>query len=241
MRSESEFDPFGAGHASTSISAALGMATARDLRGGEETVVAVIGDGALTGGLAYEAINNAGQMKTNFIVILNDNEMSIAPNVGSIASYLSVLRTKPLANFAREKAKDVFGHVPFGGTARKAFCKAETGRHEFRFARRQDGGDLRGNGLPLHRPDRRPRLSTRCATSLETRARASTGPVLLHVRTVKGKGFEPAENDCAHVPRRLGLFDVENGKLEIKPGARPTFSDAFADALIDSSRRPIRK
>ena len=91
MRSESEFDPFGAGHASTSISAALGMAAARDLHGGKETVVAVIGDGALTGGLAYEAINNAGPMKTNFIVILNDNEMSIAPNVGSIASYLSVL------------------------------------------------------------------------------------------------------------------------------------------------------
>jgi 1-deoxy-D-xylulose-5-phosphate synthase len=88
MRSESEYDAFGAGHASTSISAALGMATARDLTGGSETIVSVIGDGALTGGLAYEAINNAGLMKTNFIVILNDNEMSIAPNVGSIASYL---------------------------------------------------------------------------------------------------------------------------------------------------------
>ena len=96
MRSESEYDAFGAGHASTSISAALGMATARDLAGAGDTVVAVIGDGALTGGLAYEAINNAGLMKTNFIVILNDNEMSIAPNVGSIASYLGALRSKPL-------------------------------------------------------------------------------------------------------------------------------------------------
>jgi len=96
MRSESEYDAFGAGHASTAISAALGMVTARDLTGGTETVVGVIGDGAMTGGLAYEAINNAGLLKTNFIVILNDNEMSIAPNVGSIASYLGVLRSKPL-------------------------------------------------------------------------------------------------------------------------------------------------
>src|SRR5271165_5327814 len=101
MRSESEYDVFGAGHASTGVSAALGMAKARDLAGGDETIVAVIGDGALTGGLAYEALNNAGELDTNFIVILNDNEMSIAPNVGAIASYLSVLRSKPLFDNAR--------------------------------------------------------------------------------------------------------------------------------------------
>ncbi len=94
MRSESPYDVFGAGHASTSVSAALGMALARDLSQADYAVVAVMGDGALTGGLAYEALNNAGQLNTNFIVILNDNEMSIAPNVGSIASYLSVLRSK---------------------------------------------------------------------------------------------------------------------------------------------------
>src|SRR5215469_8123059 len=94
MRSESPYDPFGAGHASTGVAAALGMATARDLLGGKERVVAVLGDGALTGGLAYEALNNAGDRRTQFMVILNDNEMSIAPNVGSISSYLSVLRSK---------------------------------------------------------------------------------------------------------------------------------------------------
>ncbi|HUY11803.1 MAG TPA: 1-deoxy-D-xylulose-5-phosphate synthase N-terminal domain-containing protein, partial [Candidatus Dormibacteraeota bacterium] len=95
MRSESEYDAFGAGHASTSVSAALGMAIARDRVQGLGRVVAVLGDGALTGGLAYEALNNAGQLRSNLIVVLNDNEMSIAPNVGSIASYLSVLRSKP--------------------------------------------------------------------------------------------------------------------------------------------------
>src|SRR5580704_12199844 len=125
MRSESDYDCFGAGHASTSISAALGMAQARELAGGDETVVAIIGDGALTGGLAYEALNNAGQMKSNFIVILNDNEMSIAPNVGAIDKYLGTLRSKPLFNAAREKAKDILGHMPFGGTARKALSTAE--------------------------------------------------------------------------------------------------------------------
>src|SRR5665213_780655 len=120
MRSESPYDVFGAGHASTSVSAALGMARARDLAGRDETIVAVLGDGALTGGLAYEALNNAGESKTNFIVVLNDNEMSIAPNVGSIASYLGVLRSTPLFTFAREKTKDILGSIPFGDTALKA-------------------------------------------------------------------------------------------------------------------------
>jgi len=120
MRSESPYDPFGAGHASTSVSSALGMALARDLMGGKEIVVAVIGDGALTGGLAYEALNNAGALRSPFVVILNDNEMSIAPNVGSIASYLSVLRTKPFANFVRRAGKMMLKRMPLGQAAKRA-------------------------------------------------------------------------------------------------------------------------
>ncbi|MEO7203229.1 MAG: 1-deoxy-D-xylulose-5-phosphate synthase N-terminal domain-containing protein, partial [Candidatus Tumulicola sp.] len=131
MRSESPYDAFGAGHASTSVSAALGMAQARDLMGGSETVVAVIGDGALTGGLAYEALNNAGASGSPFIVVLNDNEMSIAPNVGSIAAYLSVLRSKPFAKLARKTGKMVLDRIPLGGAAKKAIESAELGAMRF--------------------------------------------------------------------------------------------------------------
>ena len=228
MRTESEHDLFGAGHASTSISAALGMAQARDLAGGNETVVAIIGDGALTGGLAYEAINNAGQLKTNFIVILNDNEMSIAPNVGAIDKYLGTLRSKPLFNFAREKTKDLLDRVPFGDTARKALSTWEEAAMRFtssepkaavifeemgfRYVGPIDGHDFDG------------------LVDVISNARKLPGPVLLHVKTVKGKGFEPAELD-KRTFHGCGPFELENGKIVFTPGTRPTFSDAFGDAL----------
>ena len=168
-------------------------------RAASETIVAVLGDGALTGGLAYEALNNAGQLDSNFIVILNDNEMSIAPNVGSIASYLSVLRSKPFANFVRERAKDVFGHIPFGGAARKAFASAEMGAMRFVAPSEKTGGHLRRAGLPLHGPGRRPqhrhddrcrskppRASTGryCCTCARSRARATSRP-----RKIRGRSM----------------------------------------------------
>jgi len=153
MRSESEYDCFGAGHASTSISAALGMAQARELAGTDETIVAVIGDGALTGGLAYEALNNAGQLKCNFIVILNDNEMSIAPNVGAIDRYLGHLRAQPLFNAARDKAKDILGHMPFGDAARKALSTWEEAALRFASSEQQmkelQRGVSRARGIGL--------------------------------------------------------------------------------------------
>ena len=229
MRSESEYDAFGAGHASTSVSAALGMAIARDLAGGDETVVAVIGDGALTGGLAYEALNNAGQLNSNFIVILNDNEMSIAPNVGSIASYLSVLRAKPLATFVREKAKDVFDHIPFGGAARKAFASAELGAIRFVAPAEKTAVIFEELGFRYMGPIDGHNVDALVDALLT--AKSIDGPVLLHVRTVKGKGYEPAERDSRTFHGVSSKFDVENGKLEVKPDARPTFSDAFAGAL----------
>ncbi|HUA08877.1 MAG TPA: 1-deoxy-D-xylulose-5-phosphate synthase [Candidatus Acidoferrales bacterium] len=231
MRSESQFDHFGAGHASTSVSAAYGMAVARDLGGSDETVVAVLGDGALTGGLAYEALNNAGQLKSNFIVILNDNEMSIAPNVGSIASYLSVLRSKPFANFVRERAKDVFEHIPFGGAARKAFASAEMGAMRFVAPAEKAAVIFEELGFRYMGPFDGHNVDT-LIDALET-ARSIDRPVLLHVRTIKGKGYEPAEKDSRTFHGVSGAFDVENGKLEIKPDARPTFSDVFAASLIE--------
>jgi 1-deoxy-D-xylulose-5-phosphate synthase len=239
MRSEAEFDAFGAGHASTSISAALGMATARDLRGSRETVVAVIGDGALTGGLAYEAINNAGCLKTNFIVILNDNEMSIAPNVGSIASYLSVLRTKPLATTARELTKDVLEYVPFGSAARKALSTAETAAMKFVSPEGKTAVIFEEMGFRYIGPLDGHDYGT--LVDVISNARKIPGPVLLHVRTKKGKGFEPAETD-ARTFHGVGpnVYSPDEGKLEKKSNGRPTFAQAFADALINAAARDSR-
>ena len=234
MRSESPYDAFGAGHASTSVSAALGMAIARDRRGGSERVIAILGDGALTGGLAYEALNNAGHLQSNLIVVLNDNEMSIAPNVGSIASYLSVLRSKPLVNYAREKAKDVLHHLPFGGTARKAIASAEVAAVRFVAPAEKTAVIFEELGFRYLGPFDGHHLET-VEAALHAAA-GIEGPVLVHVRTVKGKGYEPAERD-ARTFHGCGAFDIENGKLEIKEGARPTFSDAFARGLIEVAER----
>lgn len=238
MRTESEFDAFGAGHASTSISAALGMAAARDLTGSRETVVAVIGDGALTGGLAYEAINNAGGMKSNFIVILNDNEMSIAPNVGSIASYLAVLRSKPLSTSAREFAKGVLGHVPFGDAARRALASAEVGAMRFVAPDHKAAVVFEEMGFRYIGPIDGHDYDTLC--DVLSNARMIPGPVLIHVNTVKGKGFQPAEAD-ARTFHGVGpnVYSPDEGKLEKKSG-RPAFNTAFAQALIAAAERDPR-
>ncbi len=239
MRSESEYDAFGAGHASTSISAALGMAQARDLMGGDETVVAIIGDGALTGGLAYEAINNAGHLKTNFIVVLNDNEMSIAPNVGAMDRYLGTLRSKPLFNAARETLKDVLAHVPFGGAARKALSTAEEAGMRFVSSEPKAAVIFEEMGFRYVGPIDGHDYDTLCNVLAD--AAKIQGPVLLHVRTVKGKGFEPAELD-KRTFHGVGPFELENGKIEFKSSARATFSEAFADAVTvaaDKDRRVI--
>jgi 1-deoxy-D-xylulose-5-phosphate synthase len=228
MRSESPYDAFGAGHASTSISAALGMAQARQLSGGDETVVAIIGDGALTGGLAYEAINNAGALDSNFIVILNDNEMSIAPNVGAIDNYLGTLRSKPFFTAAREKAKEILGNVPFGETARKALSTAEEAGMRFFSSEPKAAVIFEELGFRYIGPVDGHDYDT--LVDVLSNARKIAGPVLLHVKTVKGKGFEPAELD-KRTFHGCGPFEIENGKIEFKPSSRPTFSDAFAEAL----------
>ena len=237
MRSESKYDPFGAGHASTGVSSALGMATARDLTHQKHKVVAVLGDGALTGGLAYEALNNAGQLKTNFIVILNDNEMSIAPNVGSIASYLSVLRSKPIFNAAREATKDVLDHIPFGGTARKALSSAEVGAIRFIAPSEKAAVIFEELGFRYMGPLDGHNIDV-LIDALET-ALNIEGPVLIHVRTIKGKGYVAAESD-SRTFHGCGPFEIENGTIEKKPGARPTFSDVFGDAMNVVAERDPR-
>jgi 1-deoxy-D-xylulose-5-phosphate synthase len=239
MRSESPYDPFGAGHASTGVAAALGMALARDLTGGDENVIAVLGDGALTGGLAYEALNNAGELKTKFIVILNDNEMSIAPNVGSISSYLSVLRSKPFANFVRRTGKEVLKRIPLGGAAKKAIEGAEIGAMHFIGPSEKTAvifeelgfryiGPIDGHNYDL------------VVDALLT-AKEIDRPVLLHVRTLKGKGYEPAERD-SRTFHGVGAnaFEPSNGSKKSSAGARPKFQDLFGDAMIAVAEKDPR-
>ncbi|MDQ2817601.1 MAG: 1-deoxy-D-xylulose-5-phosphate synthase, partial [Candidatus Eremiobacteraeota bacterium] len=222
-REESPHDHFGTAHASTSISAALGMAQARDLCGCSQSVVAVVGDGALTGGLAYEALNNAGQLKTNLIVVLNDNEFSIAPNVGAISAYLGILRAHPFVQHTADFTKRVLSRVPFGSAATRAIQSAETAARRtispapkatiifeemgFNYIGPCNGHDV--NFL---------------IDALQAAKRVE-GPVLLHVVTVKGKGYEPAQGD-ARTFHGCGSFDPATGAFAGK--ARETFSSAFA-------------
>jgi 1-deoxy-D-xylulose-5-phosphate synthase len=239
MRSESPYDHFGAGHASTSVSAALGMAQARDLTGGSETVVAVIGDGALTGGLAYEALNNAGALDSPFIVVLNDNEMSIAPNVGSIAAYLSVLRTKPFAKLARKTGKMVLDRIPLGGAAKKAIESAELGAMRFISPTEKAAVIFEELGFRYMGPIDGHNYDV-VVDALRT-AKDFKHPVLLHVRTVKGKGYEPAERDSRSFHGvGANAFEPSDGSKKSSPGARPKFQDVFGDAMIAVAEKDPR-
>jgi 1-deoxy-D-xylulose-5-phosphate synthase len=201
--------------------------------------VAVIGDGALTGGLAYEALNNAGQMRSNFIVILNDNEMSIAPNVGSIASYLSVLRSKPFANQVRATGKHVLDHLPLGGMAKKAFESAELGAMRFIAPSEkaavifEELGFRYIGAIDGHNYDT-------LVDALET-AKAIPRAVLLHIRTVKGKGYEPAERD-SRTFHGIGAnaFEPRDGSKKAAAPAAPKFQDVFADAMIALAEKDPR-
>jgi 1-deoxy-D-xylulose-5-phosphate synthase len=239
MRTESPYDPFGAGHASTGVAAALGMATARDLVGSKERVVAVLGDGALTGGLAYEALNNAGGRRSQFMVILNDNEMSIAPNVGSIASYLSVLRSKPFANFVRRTGKEVLKRIPLGGAAKKAIEGAEIGAMHFFGPSEKTAVIFEELGFRYIGPIDGHNYDV-VLDALQT-AIDIERPVLLHVRTVKGKGYEPAERD-SRTFHGIGAnaFEPSNGAKKSSPSARPKFQDVFGDAMIAAAERDSR-
>jgi 1-deoxy-D-xylulose-5-phosphate synthase len=239
MRSESPYDHFGAGHASTSVSAALGMAQARDLTCGSETVVAVIGDGALTGGLAYEALNNAGALDSPFIVVLNDNEMSIAPNVGSIAAYLSVLRTKPFAKLARKTGKMVLDRIPLGGAAKKAIESAELGAMRFISPTEKAAVIFEELGFRYMGPIDGHNYDV-VVDALRT-AKDFKHPVLLHVRTIKGKGYEPAERDSRSFHGvGANAFEPSDGSKKSSPGARPKFQDVFGDAMIAVAEKDPR-
>ncbi len=225
-RSESAYDPFGAAHSSTSISAALGMATAFDLMGKPDRAIAVIGDGAMTSGMAYEAMNNAGAQGLPLVVILNDNEMSIAPPVGALSSYLSKLASsRPYANL-RNIAKDVakLFPKPFEEAARRAEGMARDiigSGGLFQALGFYYVGPIDGHSIP----DMLPVLQ-----HLKNQAPGDK-PVLLHVITEKGKGYQPAEaaSDKYH---GVSTFDVDTGTQAKSVAKAPSYTNVFADTLI---------
>lgn len=229
-RCESKFDHFGAGHASTSISAGLGMALARDMKGDNFKVVAVIGDGALTGGMALEAINHAGHLpKTNLLVVLNDNEMSISPNVGAIPRYLNKMRLSPPVQFIKDNLEEQFKHIPFvGETFTPEMERLKEGMK--RLAVPKVGAVIEELGFTYMGPVDGHNLEELIATFKQ--AHTIQGPVLVHVVTVKGKGYAIAEKDQVGYHAQ-NPFNLATGKAipSSKPKP-PAYSKVFAHALV---------
>src|ERR671932_1620112 len=229
-RCESKFDHFGAGHASTSISAALGMAMARDLKGENFKVAAIIGDGALTGGMALEAINHAGHMpKTNLLVVLNDNEMSISPNVGAITRYLNKMRLSPPVQFLKDNLEEQFKHIPFvGETFTPEMERLKEGMK--RLAVPKVGAVIEELGFTYMGPVDGHNLEELIATFKQ--AHTIQGPVLVHVVTVKGKGYAIAEKDQVGYHAQ-NPFNLATGKSipSTKPKP-PAYAKVFAHALV---------
>lgn len=229
-RCESKFDHFGAGHASTSISAALGMALARDQKGENFKTVAVIGDGALTGGMALEAINHAGHLpNTNLLVVLNDNEMSISHNVGAISRYLNKMRLSAPMRFLSDNLEEQVKHLPFVGDALAPEVeRLEEGMK--RLAMSKVGAIIEELGFTYMGPVDGHNLGELITTFKQ--AHRMEGPVLVHVATVKGKGYAIAETD------RVGYhaqspFNLATGKAA--PASKPkppSYSKVFAHALV---------
>ena len=229
-RDESEYDPFGAAHASTSISAGLGFAKARDLMQNDNKVVCVIGDGAMSAGMAYEAMNNAGSDLSNMLVILNDNDMSIAPPVGAMSHYLSKLVSSRSYRGLRKFAKSIAKPIGLESQARKAeeylrgFAMGGTLFEELGF---YYVGPIDGHDLEVLLP------------VLENCKAMQTGPVLLHVVTQKGKGYDPAENS-ADKYHGVAKFNVVTGEQQKSAAGPPAFTKVFAKALIEEARQDDR-
>ncbi|SDD44559.1 1-deoxy-D-xylulose-5-phosphate synthase [Paenibacillus sp. UNCCL117] len=232
-RSESEHDVWEAGHSSTSLSAAMGMAVARDLQGGSNRVIAMIGDGALTGGMALEALNHIGHEQRKLMVVLNDNEMSIAPNVGALSNYLARIRSDRHYVKAKEEVEHLIKKIPaIGGTLAKT---AERVKDSFKYLVvpgiwfEELGftyfGPVDGHNLPL---------------LMETLRQADkvNGPVVVHVITLKGKGYSPAEAD-SHKWHGISPYKIESGQV-LKSVGPPMYTEVFGGTLIELAREDKR-
>lgn len=228
-RGESEFDPFGAGHSSTSISAGLGMAVARDLKGEKNNVVSVIGDGAMSAGMAYEAINNAGARDERLIVILNDNDMSIAPPTGAMSAYLARVTSSGTYLHLRDYAKQLAKRLPKSWERRAARIEEYT-RHFW-----QGGAWFEELGFyyigPIDGHDFDQLLPV-----LKNVRDAEQAPILVHVVTRKGKGYPPAEesDDKYH---GVSAFDVFTGAQSKAKSNAPSYTNVFAQSLIEEARK----
>lgn len=231
-RAESKYDPFGAAHSSTSISAGLGMATARDLSGEKNNVICVIGDGAMSAGMAYEALNNAGAMHSRFIVILNDNNMSIAPPVGAMAAYLARLFSGRAYRNLREVGKQLAKRLP------KALEIGALRAEEFARGMVTGGTLFEELGFYYVGPIDGHRIEHLLPVLTNVRD-ADNGPIIVHVRTQKGKGYAPAENS-ADKYHGVVPFDVITG-TQAKPKANaPQYTKVFAESLIKEAEKDAR-
>ncbi|WP_135551885.1 1-deoxy-D-xylulose-5-phosphate synthase [Paenibacillus cymbidii] len=230
---ESEHDVWEAGHSSTSLSAAMGMAMARDLKGENNRVIAVIGDGALTGGMALEAMNHIGHEKKNLLVVLNDNEMSISPNVGALHNYLNKIRTDKHYRKMKEEVEHLLKKIPaIGGTLAKT---AERVKDSLKYLLvsgvlfEEFGFTYLG---PIDGHD------TEQLINAFKQADKTQGPVLLHVLTVKGKGYTPAEAD-SYAWHGASPYKIESGKM-IKSVGAPMYTEVFGDTLIELAKHDSR-
>ncbi len=227
-RTESEYDPFGTAHSSTSISAGLGMAVARDLKGDKNNVIAVIGDGAMSAGMAYEAMNNAGALHSRLIVVLNDNDMSIAPPVGAMSAYLSRLMSSRSFLTLRELGSKMAKRFPKGiertlGRAEEYARGILTGGTLFEELGFYYVGPIDGHNIDHLLPVLR-----------NVREADETGPILVHVITQKGKGYVPAE-ESADKYHGVSKFNVVTGEQAKAPPGPPGYTKVFADALIQEA------
>ncbi len=229
-RRESEYDPFGAAHSSTSISASLGFAVGRDFLGHKNHVIAVIGDGAMSAGMAYEAMNNAGAMNSRLIVILNDNDMSIAPPVGAMSAYLSrLISSKPYASM-RHLAKEVASRFP------RPLEKAAKRAEEYARGLFTGGTLFEELGFFYIGPIDGHNLDHLLPVLKNVRDTDYDGPVLIHCVTQKGKGYEPAETS-ADKYHGVAKFDVVTGEQAKSAPKAPTYQNVFAKALIAEAER----
>lgn len=227
-RAESEHDAFGVGHASTAISAALGMAQARHLKSDKSKTIALVGDGGLTGGVAFEGLNHAGYLERDLIVILNDNEMSISPNVGALSEWFSKKFASQSFNRWRRWVKEILHGLPHGDSAIEGIRRAIDSSKAlltpgilfeglgFRYVGPVDGHDV----ISLVR-------------TLRQASEALDGPMLIHARTTKGKGYAPAESDLRTRGHGLANFEIATGKSVAKKPAVPAYTQFFADAVSE--------
>lgn len=232
-RQESEHDVFGVGHSSTSISAADGIAAARDLLGDDYHVVAIIGDGAMTGGMSFEALNHVGDTKRRLIIILNDNEMSISKNVGAMSQYLYQLRTGETYNRLKHNLENWLSGLEHGNDVLEAIDRVKTGvkylvnpESMFEHLGIKYFGPVDGHNIEALIP-------------MLTAAKKEDGPVLLHVITKKGKGYAPAE-ESPNKFHGTGPFDIATGKKITKPGAPPSYTDVFGKTLVELAEKDKR-